>query len=54
MKTVLTVTIDTDEGVITVEETNAEPATYDCSTDSLESIAYDTGEAVSDYICGLG
>lgn len=54
MKTVITITIDTDLELCTVEEQNAEAATYECSGDSYESIAYDVAEAVSDYLQGLG
>lgn len=53
MKTVITITIDTELEVCTVEEQNAEPVTYECSDDSYESIAYDVAEAVSDYLQGL-
>ena len=54
MKTTITIEIDTDRNLCTIEETSAEQAGYDISTDSLESMAYDVGEAVSDYIQGLG
>lgn len=53
MKTIITITIDTDLERCTVEEQNAEPVTYECSGNSYESIAYDVAEAVSDYIQGL-
>ena len=54
MKTVITITIDTDCELCTIEEQRAEPVTYKCSSDSYESIAYDVAEAVSDYLQGLG
>ena len=53
-KTTLMVTIDTHEGTCVVEEHRAEPATYPCSMTSLEDIACSAGEAVSDYLQGLG
>ena len=53
-KTTLTVTIDSHEGTCVVEEHRAEPATYPCSMTSLEDIACSAGEAVADYLQGLG
>ena len=54
MKTTITVEIDTGNGICRITEENAETAAYACTTSSLEAFAYDAGEALSDYLQGLG
>lgn len=54
MKTVVTIEIDTEKGICKITEENADTIAYRCSDASLEAIAYDAGEALSDYLQGLG
>ncbi len=57
MNTTLTITIQECSGnhaVVTVEEQNAEPVSTKVRYDSLEGLAYNVGEAVKDYLKGLG
>lgn len=53
MITNMKVMIDTDCGFCVVQEEHAEPVAYHIDTSSLESIAYDVGRAVNDYLCGF-
>lgn len=54
MKATITVKIDTENGICEVTEEHAETAAYACTTSSLEAFAYDAGQALSDYLQGLG
>lgn len=52
MKTEITITIHGDS--VTIEELNAEAVTVKISDYSWDDAIYDIGEAVKDYLEGLG
>lgn len=52
MEAKLTVVVRWDS--VTIQEAGAEPVTYTISDDSMEVMAWDVGQAVSDYLEGLG
>lgn len=51
MKTEITIRLDGD--TLSIEELKAEPVTIKVRADSIESLAYEIGSAVTDYINGL-
>ena len=53
MKTIFSVYVDTETGICEIEEKGALPVKVKLSCDSLESTAYEVGEALSDYIQGF-
>lgn len=54
MDTTITIKINTEDQKCTIQEKDAESVEYDIDISSYESIAYSVGEAVSDYLQGLG
>ena len=53
MYTSIEIRLDTECGLCIVQEDRAEAVAFHVNTSSLESIAYDVGRAVEDYLTGL-
>lgn len=53
METTFTVHVDTDKLLCEIKEKQAEPVQIKLTYDSLESLAEQIGEALSDYIQGF-